>query len=315
LFDEWQDFAKNGGPGCVGCHMPNVLGSRAAESALIPLEQDGDAPARRLRSHRFIAVDYPLDSPAVRDESRPERESLLRRAGALSLSAASVNVTDTRVAFDVSLQNTGTGHNLPGGFAFVRQMWLEVTLLNARGQIIAGSGQLLQPTNDLCDGSILDDPNNTLKEFVVGCAVTDRQLVNLQQMLMDKIELLRDASGVVQLDLRGEPKLRAAPGSKEAIVQFLTGGPVPRVRPSTGKPIAPLIVGEQRSFAYAFDVPSGSAAERVRVRLLFRAVPPYFLRALAKTQTAADGPSLNGVIGNLEINEMARLEATLTRRN
>ena len=66
-------------------------------------------------------------------------------------------------------------------------------------------------------------------------------------------------------------------------MQFLTGGPVPRVRPSTGKPNPPLIVGEQRSFPYSFDVPPGSGAQRVRVRLLFRAVPPYFLRALAKT--------------------------------
>src|SRR4051812_40321867 len=98
LFDEWQDFSKNGGPGCVDCHMPAVKGTRAAESALIPLEQDSDAPARRLRSHTFVAVDYPLDSLAIREESRPEREALLRRAGVLSLVEASVNVTDTRVA-------------------------------------------------------------------------------------------------------------------------------------------------------------------------------------------------------------------------
>ena len=315
LFDEWQDFSKNGGPGCVDCHMPIVKGTRAAESALIPLEQDSDAPARRLRSHRFIAVDYPIDNPAVRDESRPARESLLRGAGSLALVESSINVNDARVAFEVSLQNTGTGHNLPGGFAFVRQMWLEVTLLNAQGQAVAASGRVLRPIDDLCDGSILDDPNSSMKEFVVGCAGTDLKLVNFQQMLMDKVELLRDGNGVVQLDLRNEPKLRAAPGAKEAVVQFLTGGPVPRMRPSTGKPNPPLIIGERRSFPYSFDVPAAAGAQRVRVRLLFRAMPPYFLRALAKTQTTSDGPSLNGLIGNLEINEMARVEAALPRRN
>ena len=82
-------------------------------------------------------------------------------------------------------------------------------------------------------------------------------------MLVDKIELLRDANGVVQLDPRNEPKLRRAPGSKEAIVQFLTGGPVPRVRPSTGKPTPPLLVGEQRSFPYSFELPAASGAQRV----------------------------------------------------
>ncbi len=314
LYDEWADYAKAGGSGCVDCHMPIVEGSRAAESALIPLEQDGDAPARRLRSHRFVAVDYPIDSPARRDETRAEREALLRRAATLAIVPTSVNVTERRVAFDVSLQNTGVGHNLPGGFAFVRQMWLEVTLLNAQGQAVAASGLVRSPTDDLCDASMFE-AQNELKAFVVGCSATDRQLVSFQQQLLDKIELLRNASGVVQLDLRQQPRLRAAPGSKEVVVQYLTGGPVSRVRASTGTPTAPLIVGEQRSFPYVFEVPPGAGAQRIQVRLLFRAVPPYFLRALAKTQTAADGPSLTPLVQNLEINEMSRVEAVLPIRN
>jgi hypothetical protein len=315
LFDEWQDFAKSGGPSCVDCHMPIVKGSRAAENALIPLEQDADAPPRVLRSHRFIAVDYPIDNPAVRDATRAEREALLSRAGTLSLDAAKLKVTETSVAFEVSLQNSGTGHNFPGGFAFVRQMWLEVTLLDAQNKVVASSGQLLQPSDDLCDSSIVDDPENPMREHLVGCTSSDRQLVSFQQMLVDKIELLRDPAGTVQLDARGEPKLRRAPGSKEAIVQFLTGGPVPRVRPSTGKPTPPLLVGEQRSFPYSFELPSGSGARRVVVRLLFRALPPYFMRALSQSQTAADGPKLSGFVGNLEVNEMARVQAVLTGSN
>jgi hypothetical protein len=221
-----------------------------------------------------------------------------------------LNVTETRVNLAVSLQNTGTGHNLPGGFAFVRQMWLEVTLLG-QGRVLAASGLLGRPSDDLCDASIVDDPASSMRGFIVGCAASDRQLVNLQQMLLDKIEPLRDPSGVVQLDSRGQPKLRGASGAKEAVVQFLTGGPVPRVRPSTGKPTPPLFAGEQRTFPYVFDLPSGTVADRVRVRLLFRAVPPYFMRALSKTQTAADGPNLESLLPNLEINEMARVEAAL----
>ncbi len=315
LFDEWQDFAKSGGPSCVDCHMPVVKGSRAAESALIPFEQDAEAPARSLRSHRFIAVDYPVDKPAIRDATRAEREGLLSRAGSLVLDETKLKVTDTSVAFEVSLQNTGTGHNFPGGFAFVRQMWLEVTLLDAQSRVVASSGQLIQPSDDLCDSSILDDRENPMREHLVGCTATDRQLVSFQQMLVDKIELLRDKAGTVQLDPRGQAKLRAAPGSKEAIVQFLTGGPVPRVRPSTGKPTPPLAVGEQRSFPYSFELPSGSGAQRVVVRLLFRALPPYFMRALSASQTPGDGQKLSGLVGNLEINEMARVQAVLTGRN
>lgn len=314
LFDEWQDYAKSGGASCLDCHMPIVKGSRAAESALIPLEQDGEAPARILRSHTFVAVDYPIDNVALRDGSRAEREALLRRAGSLTIDQSKLKVTDTTVAFEISLQNTGTGHNLPGGFAFIRQMWLEVTLLDAQSKVVASSGQLIQPSDDLCDGAILDDRDSPMREHLVGCSATDRQLVSFQQMLVDRIELLRDAAGTVQLDARGEPKLRRAPGSKEAIVQFLTGGPVPRVRPSTGTPTPPLLVGERRSFPYSFELSPGSA-QRLVVRLLFRPMPPYFMRALGKAQIPADGPKLDGFLGNLEINEMARVETTLTGRN
>ncbi|HYP87589.1 MAG TPA: multiheme c-type cytochrome, partial [Polyangiaceae bacterium] len=313
LYDEWEDYAKAGGARCVDCHMPYVKGSRAAESALIPFEQDGDAPARKLRSHRFIAVDYPLDSAPIRDESRGDREALLRGAGSLTLDPSKLRIEGGRLDFEVAVQNTGTGHNLPGGFAFVRQMWLEVTLLNAQGRAVAFSGLVAKPSDDLCDSSLLDDAANELRAFLVGCRETDRQLVSFQQMLLDKVELLRDGSGVVQLDLRGQPKLRPAPGSKEVVVQFLTSGPVPRVRPSTGKATPPLIVGEQRAFPYTFDLPP--SAERLRVRMLFRAAPPYFLRALAKTQTPADGQNLNEVVPNLEINEMARTEIALPRRD
>jgi hypothetical protein len=162
---------------------------------------------------------------------------------------------------------------------------------------------------------MLEDASNLLKPFVVGCTATDRQLVSFQQQLFDKIELLRDASGKVALDLRGQPRLRAAPGASEAVVQHLTGGPAARVRPSTGKPTPPLVVGELRTFPYVFDVAASSGAQRIRVRLLFRAVPPYFLRALAQTQTAEDGQNLTLLLPNLEINEMSRVEALLPNRN
>ncbi len=315
LYDEWAEYAQRGGTSCVDCHMPIVQGQRAAESALIPLEQDTDAPPRRLRSHRFVAVDYPLDSPALRDASRAEREALLARAGRFKIVEGSAQLSGGNASFEVSLHNTGTGHNLPGGFAFVRQMWIEVTLLDAQGRALAASGQVLQPTDDLCDSSIVDDRDSPMREHVVGCAGGDRQLVSFQQMLVDNVELLRDAGGNVLLDGRSQPRLKRAPGSKEVVVQHLTSGAVPRVRPSTGKPTPPLLAGEERSFPYTFALPSGTTAARVRARLLFRALPPYFLRALAKTQTASDGPPLNDLLPNLEINEMARAEAVLTRRN
>jgi hypothetical protein len=46
---------------------------------------------------------------------------------------------------------------------------------------------------------------------------------------------------------------------------------------------------------------------------LFRALPPYFLRALASQQTAEDGNRVDAYVENLEIVEMTRARAALTR--
>ena len=83
LWDEWREYAKNGGPSCLDCHMPVVSETRAAEAALVPLEQDHEAPARKIRDHSFVGPDSPIELSPERDVLRPAREKLLRRAATL----------------------------------------------------------------------------------------------------------------------------------------------------------------------------------------------------------------------------------------
>jgi hypothetical protein len=314
LFDEWQDYAARGGrAGCVDCHMPVVAGSRAAESARIPFEQDKQAPPRVLRSHAFVAVDYPIDNPALRDATREAREALLRTAASLTASSGAQQ-NGPRLEFELSVANVGTGHHLPGGFAFVRQMWLEVGVFDAQGKLLASSGRLQRASDDLCDATLLSDAGSGLIAFVSGCSAADPALVNFQQRLLDRVEPMRSESGIVQRDARGQALLAPAPAAHEVVVQHLTGGPVPRVRPATGKATPPLETGETRSFPYAFELPEGARAARVVARLLFRAMPPYFLRALGATQQPGDGAPLGPLVANLELNEMARVEIEVRPR-
>ncbi len=93
---------------------------------------------------------------------------------------------------------------------------------------------------------------------------------------------------------------RSATG-KESAIQTLTAGPVPRVRPFDQKPTTALAAGESHAFPYRFSIGSGGAPKTLRARLLFRASPPYFLRALG----------VPALVDGLEVNEMARLELTL----
>lgn len=308
LFDEWEAYARTGGASCLDCHMPPSGKTRSADGARIPFEQDEQAPPRAVRDHSFVAVDYPLE-PTLRDASRPRREALLRRAATLSVASESIARSPRGLSFVVEIQNSGTGHNLPGGFAFVRQMWIEVLVRDAAGRELASSGRLSRPDHDLCDASIVGDSKSPIRAFLRGCAQADPSLVSFQQMLVDRATPARDTSGAFLLGSRGERLLTKAEGAKEVVIQHLEGGPVPRLRPVTKKPTAPLAPGESARFPYQFEL-SGEPRS-LSVRLLFRATAPYFLRALGAEQPPGEAERLDALTGYLEVTEMAKVEITL----
>jgi hypothetical protein len=312
LFDEWELYAQSGGGAtCLDCHMPLKAKGRAADGADVPFEQDQDAPKRTLRDHSFVAVDYPLDVPKAREATRARRESLLRRASTVVVPRDKISQKPGNLGFSIEITNSGTGHNLPGGFAFVRQMWFEVVVTGASGRTLAQSGVLKNVSDDLCDASVVDDRQNPMQPFVVGCRRSDPSLVNFQQQLVDRIQIARDEAGNPKLGVRGENLLEPAQGAKEVVLQFLEAGPVPRIRPSTKKPTVPLVPGESATFPYSFDFSSDETPARLSVRLLMRVAPPYFLRALASGQPPNEKPRVDAFVGELEAMEMAKVVVDL----
>lgn len=139
---------------CQDCHMPPEPAPRGDVSA-----RDGT-----VRSHRFRAANTALpfirgDSSALRDTEAFLRDERLRvdvfalRRG----TAAREDETDLvmpldgggaalspgeSVTLDVVVRNLGVGHGFPGGTNDSNQGWLEVTLLDEQGQIVARSGEV-----------------------------------------------------------------------------------------------------------------------------------------------------------------------------
>jgi hypothetical protein len=300
---EFQAYRERGGGAtCIGCHMPVVPDTvRVAERAALVTEQDRQAPAREVHDHGFVGVDYPLDEVSVRDPQRPRRELLLRSAARLELDPPPA-IKGGELVIGVAITNAGVGHDLPSGFAFARQMWLEVQVAGD-GRALFASGVLAKPSDDLCDASTLDDPENPARRFLVGCKTSDKLLVNFQQKLLDRVQVDRDPSGAPRLDARGETRAVAAPGAKEAWLQHLTAGAVPRVRPVDGAVLSPIAPEETRRFVY--KIPLGGAHHvTASVRLLFRSLAPYMLRALGAGQ-APDEVQLAPLCENLQVTEMA----------
>jgi hypothetical protein len=296
-FDQYYIDYRSVGIGeqvCLDCHMP--------ERTDVHQAADGfpGAPIRTVHDHKFAGVDYPLDEYAQgKDPQKFARRELLQGSIAgdppASLTVQNVNFDGSNLSFDVEIVNVNGGHDLPTGFAFMRQMWLEVIVKDKNKIPLATSGALQDPDHDLCDHDTLFD---NLGPNLQGCQnnIPDGQLVNFQTKLVDFVTLQNGV--LVQDPVKGH----------ETWLQFQTGGAVARSRPADVAAglgqftLAPIKPFEQRSFHYTFSFPQQHQPITLSTKLLFRNLPPYFMRRLA--QSAPNGSPLGSLL-SFEIVPMA----------
>lgn len=301
--DEYRYYQQRGGKQtCVDCHMPlipNVVD--VAPGATPPFTEDYPPAARPVHDHSFVGVDYPLDEVSKRDPQKAKRAAMLKSAATLSVVSSVVVGNDLDVK--IGLDNL-TGHNLPTGFAFARQMWIEFEVTD-NGVPIFNSGALKKNTDDLCDNGTFGDVRNPLRSFVIGCAEVDKQLVNIQLKLVDLITTT-DQTGQSKTDDYGQPVLfESLSGKGETYLQEPGAGGVARKRPSDNSSLAPLLPFEHREYQYVVPL-EGLRAQTgsFKARLLFRNLPPYWLRGMANEEPKNEIPQLGPLIQNLQIVEM-----------
>ncbi|MDB4944264.1 MAG: hypothetical protein JWP97_3798 [Labilithrix sp.] len=313
-FDEYREYQRGGGGGnCVTCHMPVMPGvKQAADGASAPFTVDYTPPVRKVHDHGFVGVDYPLDTVQKRDPQKAKRAALLQSAAAVSIDAVRADAQGVNVRLDVENR---TGHNLPTGFAFARQLWIELVVRDASQQVLFTSGVLARPEDDLCDNGTFGEAQNPLRGSVVGCTQVDTQLVNLQLKLVDKIAMLADGASQPVRDEGGQNVLIQSREGSETYLQFFTGGGVARQRPSDRTTVAPLRPLQRRTYDYVVPLPRNVKSGTFTARLLFRNLPPYWVRAMAKEQKpgTADGPRLDALVPNIQTVEMAKLAGSFAR--
>src|SRR5262249_25671892 len=138
-YEEWNDeyrstFQNGGQPrACTSCH------TNPADEPLVSAGPFGSGAPTRLGvpSHTFFCVGYHLapGRPGLSDEQFDrqiaEVKQLLGEAVSMNV-VAKVSSEDAQngstrlISAKVNVTNEDAGHQLPTGFAFVRQMWLEV---------------------------------------------------------------------------------------------------------------------------------------------------------------------------------------------
>ncbi|MFQ5746533.1 MAG: tetratricopeptide repeat protein [Gemmatimonadota bacterium] len=158
-FDNWEDSGVSGNAARAFYHPPEA---RACRDCHMPLEPAplGDVSAEdgHVRSHRFVAANTAL--PFLRnDRDMLERtESFLRderisvdifalRAGPgssprMGLGARTEVTAGTEAELVVVVRNRGVGHTFPGGTTDSNEAWLEVTVMDGDGRVVAASGLL-----------------------------------------------------------------------------------------------------------------------------------------------------------------------------
>ncbi len=132
---------------CQDCHMPP---ERAVEG-------DVSAKSGYVRSHRFVAINTALpflrgDTTTVkRIETFLQDEKLrvdifaLRRADGSAvhnLDSMPAVTAGEQIELDVVVRNQGVGHTFPGGTNDSNEGWLELTVRDSKGQLLAISGDV-----------------------------------------------------------------------------------------------------------------------------------------------------------------------------
>jgi len=132
-YTEWRESSFPGrGITCQVCHMPWT-----AEPVAV------DGPVRRRHSHLMPGVDVPLSDFPGREQMLEAVEYLLQNALRMTVTVPAQLPRDSLLRIRVQLFNNITGHDIPTGSIFMRQMWLEVIVREAAtGRVLYASGTL-----------------------------------------------------------------------------------------------------------------------------------------------------------------------------
>jgi hypothetical protein len=283
--DRWQADRA-----CLAERVGNIRTVMAEDFAAMPLRTSAEPadgfdrplqPRTRL-DHAFTGVDIHLEPsfpakhyPAFDGVTVPTRAALENTA-ALLRRAAAIRVADVAGGtLRVDVANLATGHTLPAGFAFARELWVEVAVSRSDAgddfEVVVGG----RDGRPLRGGELLDKTQPGLRNFqkVLFNAPTGQEVVLQNQATAVLVGAAANAAGFRDR--------------------------VPAIEP-----------GDIR----ALEIDLGAATRlddvrRVRVRLRFRSLPPEFLTKMAALADARgrteDAARLRAMVGHLHVFEVA----------
>jgi len=132
-YAEWLSSPAGAeGRPCQTCHMPESAGVAAVGGAV-----------RTVHDHRFPGVDVPDGLDAETTAALRERVGeLLAGSGTILLDLPEDVVAGGQLDVVVTVRNELDAHNLPTGSTYNRQLWVEVLVHDAAGELLYETGTL-----------------------------------------------------------------------------------------------------------------------------------------------------------------------------
>lgn len=139
-YTEWENstYPRRNIP-CQDCHMEVMTGPAAVNGKV-----------RTLHEHHMVGVDVPFEDDFPGREKTIELVAfLLKYSIQMSLDIKNTVPKNQPFDFRVLVENSITGHNIPSGSIFERQMWVEVVATDVQTNDTLFSTGLLDPNMDL----------------------------------------------------------------------------------------------------------------------------------------------------------------------
>ena len=146
-YEEWENsvYAKNNIQ-CQDCHMRDVEDAITVARTLKPVPIRGasveDGDERPIARHRFVGGNINADLLGGGKEHAGIARDRLKSAARLELTVPGKAQAGKDLAVTVTVENIGAGHNLPTSLVELREMWVELKVLDAGGREVFRSGWL-----------------------------------------------------------------------------------------------------------------------------------------------------------------------------
>jgi hypothetical protein len=198
---------------CQDCHMTEGI----TEFEANPGRAGSGAPKRdHISSHDIVGANT-LIPPMFGAENVAEMAvERLQKATTIELSVTEVASAGEEVPIDVSITNSGAGHNIPTGVSEIREIWLEVTVTDANGSSIYSAGTVDTEGNIIDENMIYnnvlgDSDGKETKSFWLAESILEDNRIGPKESVTEQHSFVLPENAVYPVTVETTLKYRSAP--------------------------------------------------------------------------------------------------------